>query len=152
MGSKQPDYIRTEISTRYTPTAYNKRSLRDESSAPIVRIVGMGAFIALAFLGLIVRLWYLQVVQGDEHLRVAMDKGKGIPLRVRAARGMITDSNGKPLVTNVTKFAILVRPGDGPDQCSSPGSNKCARRGYGDKTSQQSAAHHAGIGLAKSFP
>jgi penicillin-binding protein 2 len=124
MGKKNPDYIRTEISTQYTPTARNKRSLRDESSAPIARIVGMGAFIALAFLGLIVRLWYLQVVQGDTHLQTALYTGKGTIMRVRPARGIIKDSDGHPLVVNVTKFAIFARPGNGPDQFPMPLSEK----------------------------
>jgi penicillin-binding protein 2 len=120
MANKNTDYTRTEISTQYTATPRNKRAAHEESSAPVVRIVGMGGVITLAFLGLIVRLWYLQVVQGDEHLKTAQEKGKGVPLRILPVRGVITDNAGNPLVANTTKFAVLVRPGDGLDQFPMP--------------------------------
>ncbi|GAB6038295.1 penicillin-binding protein 2 [Fundidesulfovibrio butyratiphilus] len=61
-----------------------------------------------------VRLWYLQVHKGEQFAEQAKDN----QLRqasIHAARGMITDRNGKPLAVNEPSFALGLIREDCPD-------------------------------------
>src|SRR4029077_4951938 len=62
---------------------------------------------------LTVRLWDLQVVQGD-HYRSLAEGNRLLRLPVPADRGIILDRSGKILVRNIPGFAVSVVPVDLP--------------------------------------
>jgi penicillin-binding protein 2 len=51
------------------------------------------------------RLWYLQVLAGDQYERIAADNGRGSIVEP-ATRGRILDDLGRPLVTNRTSLVV----------------------------------------------
>ena len=53
------------------------------------------------------RLWYLQVLAGDQYERIAADNGRGTIVEP-ATRGRILDDMGRPLVTNRTSLVVSV--------------------------------------------
>jgi penicillin-binding protein 2 len=57
------------------------------------------------------RLWYLQVLAGDQYERIAADNGRGTIVEP-ATRGRILDDMGRPLVTNRTSLVVSVSPPD----------------------------------------
>jgi penicillin-binding protein 2 len=66
--------------------------------------------VALALLGvLFFRLWFLQVLKGDEFLAQARNN-RTREFRVSAPRGEILDRGGKVLVDNRTSLALQVNP------------------------------------------
>ncbi len=70
--------------------------------------------IAIAIFSVIgLRLWYLQVLSGDEYRDLANDN-RVREVRVQAPRGDIVDRDGKVLVANRTELALIVQPDDLP--------------------------------------
>ncbi|MCX8052436.1 MAG: penicillin-binding protein 2 [Armatimonadetes bacterium] len=67
-----------------------------------------GLVIALFFL-LIARLWYLQIVLGEELLTLS-ESNRIRLLRTRAPRGTILDRNGRVLATSRPQFVVLATP------------------------------------------
>ena len=66
-------------------------------------------FFAIIVVVLLVRLWYLQIIQGDRLSEVALNqRTRVIPLL--APRGIIYDRHGEPLVTNRIAFTVSVLP------------------------------------------
>ena len=59
------------------------------------------------------RLWYLQVLSGDNYRDQANDN-RVREVRVQAPRGNILDRDGKVLVANRTELALQVEPDDLP--------------------------------------
>src|SRR4051794_8402651 len=57
------------------------------------------------------RLWYLQVMAGDQYERIAADNGRGTIVEP-ATRGRILDDMGRPLVTNRTSLVVSVSYAD----------------------------------------
>jgi len=78
------------------------------------RMAVLGGLKAAAISGLVARLYYLQIVEGDRYTMLAEDNR--ISLRLLAPpRGLIVDRNGVPLAVNEQNFrAVLVseRAGD----------------------------------------
>lgn len=71
------------------------------------------SFVILAIAILIGRLFLLQAVQGSAHLLLA----EGNRIRVRsipAPRGIIYDRSGKPLVSNIARYDLVIIPADMP--------------------------------------
>ena len=54
---------------------------------------------------LFARLWYLQVLAGDQYEKIAANNGRGT-IAERATRGRILDDMGRPLVTNRTSLVV----------------------------------------------
>jgi penicillin-binding protein 2 len=79
------------------------------------RIGILGALALAAFALLILRLWALQVLSGDDYLRAARDNQLR-QVRVEATRGQILDRNGKVLVDNRTVTSIRIWPSNLPDR------------------------------------
>ena len=78
------------------------------------RIGILGALALAAFALLILRLWALQVLSGDDYLRVA----KNNQLRrisVEATRGQILDRDGRLLVDNRSVTSVRIWPSDLPE-------------------------------------
>src|SRR3954470_18131345 len=76
--------------------------------------VGLLGMVAVAvFAALFLRLWSLQILNGDQLLRAAQDNQRR-EVRVPAPRGSIVDRNGLPLVINVPGTVVQI------DQASLP--------------------------------
>ena len=65
----------------------------------------LGAILVVPFVVLVARLWYLQVMHGDEFLHAAQSNRTRI-LRIEAARGEIIDANGSLLAADRPQFAV----------------------------------------------
>jgi penicillin-binding protein 2 len=69
--------------------------------------------IALLISLLVARMWYLQILHGDEFRNKARSNQVS-SVRSPAPRGVIQDSQGRPLVTNGAQFTIVVSQPDLP--------------------------------------
>lgn len=78
------------------------------------RLLIVTIILGLAFLVLGSRLWYLQVLRGDEFAQFSMENHIRVE-RIPAPRGRILDRYGKELVINRTSFDIYVIPKDVKD-------------------------------------
>jgi penicillin-binding protein 2 len=74
-----------------------------------LRLAIFGAFALVLFGVLFFRLWFLQVLKGDEYLAQARNN-RTREFRVSAPRGEILDRNGKVLVDNRTSLALQLNP------------------------------------------
>ncbi len=84
------------------------RSKRLATRATIIAGIAVAIF-SVVFL----RLWYLQVLSGDDYRDLANDN-RVREVRVQAPRGDILDRDGKVLVANRTELALQVLPEDLP--------------------------------------
>ena len=75
----------------------------------LTRAAVLGLVAAILFGILVVRLWSLQVVTGDEYLAEAK-ANRTLEFRVRAPRGEILDRNGEVLVGNRARTALQLDP------------------------------------------
>jgi len=74
-----------------------------------LRVAVLGV-IAFALFGIVFfRLWYLQVLSGDQYLRQARDN-RVRELSVQAPRGAVLDRNGDPLVENRVATVVKLDP------------------------------------------
>ncbi|MGH7891627.1 MAG: penicillin-binding protein 2, partial [Thermodesulfobacteriota bacterium] len=78
------------------------------------RLVIATIILGIAFLGLVSRLWFLQVLKGDEFEAFSRDNRIRIE-RVPASRGRILDRYGRELVVNRPSFDVYVLPKDAGD-------------------------------------
>jgi len=71
------------------------------------RLMGAAFFMLIAFAVLAARLFYLQVIEGEEFLRLS--ENNCIRLKsVEASRGLIYDRNGVLLVDNRPSFDLKI--------------------------------------------
>jgi penicillin-binding protein 2 len=82
-----------------------------------VRIGLLGMLAIAIFAVLFLRLWSLQILNGDQLLRAAQNNQRR-DVRLPAPRGPILDRNGQALVTNVPGIAVTVWLSDLPKQRS----------------------------------
>ena len=92
----------------------------DEAPLPGPRVAPPGfrrrlgiafAVSVLAFSGLVLRLWHLQVAEGEYHR--SLSENNRIRLkRVNATRGLVFDRHGKLLVENRPSFDVVMVPED----------------------------------------
>src|SRR5262245_64321112 len=75
------------------------------------RIAVASAIVLLAFVGIVVRLVSLQVVQGAE-MRSLSEHNRIRLVRVPAARGVVYDRNGELLIDNRPSFDVVYVPED----------------------------------------
>ena len=74
-----------------------------------LRVAVLGV-IAFALFGIVFfRLWFLQVLSGDQYLQQARDN-RVREVRVEAPRGSIVDRNGQPLVENRVATVVQLDP------------------------------------------
>ena len=95
--SLRPPEMRTPPSRQQTMRAAGQRAW------------GFGSIIALLFLALVARLWYLQIAHGDD-FRDAAAANQARRIRTRAPRGTITDRHGVLLAANRPRLAIYATP------------------------------------------
>jgi penicillin-binding protein 2 len=79
-----------------------------------LRIAILGAIVVAAIATVVLRLWSLQILDGDHYRALAKDHGI-LDVRVHPPRGEILDRNGKVLVENRTVMALELRPSDLPN-------------------------------------
>lgn len=73
------------------------------------------AIIIFMFGILVIQLINLQVIHGEDYKQQsAINAIREVP--TSAARGLIYDRNGKPLVSNSARFSVTIIPGDLPDR------------------------------------
>lgn len=84
------------------------RSSRLSTRVTVITAIAIAIF---SVVGL--RLWYLQVLSGDDYRDQANDN-RVREVRVQAPRGDILDRDGKVLVANRTQLALTVEPDDLP--------------------------------------
>jgi penicillin-binding protein 2 len=71
------------------------------------RILVSGYIIVAIFFILAVRLWQLQILEGDEYRKISEENRLRI-VRVAAPRGIIYDRNGIPLVRNAPYYYVSI--------------------------------------------
>lgn len=82
---------------------------QDDQQERTSKSVRLSIVVCALFAVLVVRLFYLQVVQGDTNIRLS--KENGMQLRViKAPRGLILDRNGAVLARNRPSYAICMLP------------------------------------------
>ena len=72
-----------------------------------LRLVVVQMMVLSLFLTLFARLWYLQVVGGETYQAAAADNAVR-DVEIAAPRGLIVDSQGRPLVANRTSWVVTV--------------------------------------------
>ncbi|MBJ7356480.1 penicillin-binding protein 2 [Nocardioides sp.] len=75
-----------------------------------LRLVVVQALVFSLFATLLVRLWYLQVVTGEEYTAQAASQSVR-EIVVQPQRGLIVDDQGRPLVTNRTSWVVSIDRG-----------------------------------------
>jgi penicillin-binding protein 2 len=80
-----------------------------------LRLAILGALALAVFAVLLLRLWALQVLSGEQYLRAAQNNQLRTT-RVEARRGVIRDRHGRVLVGNVEGTALQLWPADLPDK------------------------------------
>lgn len=66
-------------------------------------------FISMTFVTFAIRLWYLQIISGNE-LRDFSEKNRIKQMKIPAPRGLILDRQGKVLVQNLPGFEVVLSP------------------------------------------
>ncbi len=92
----------------------NRRGLTPQLA---FRIALIGGVALLAFGVIFFRLWYLQVLSGDQYEAKANDN-RVREIKVQAPRGEVVDRDGRVLVDNRTGLAVKVTPGKLPEERS----------------------------------
>ena len=78
-----------------------------------LRIAILGAVLVAAIATVLLRLWSLQILDGEHYRALAKDHGI-LDVRVHPPRGEVLDRNGKVLVENRTVMTLQLRPSDLP--------------------------------------
>jgi len=73
------------------------------------RVTVLAVIVLVVFLGLLARLWYLQVAMGDELLKQSQANWDKL-LRTRAPRGSILYRDGEVLATSRPQFVVMAIP------------------------------------------
>ncbi len=81
----------------------------DEAKEFQSRYKSLSAFIILTFIVFILRLMWLQIVQGNE-LRQFSENNRIKQNKISAPRGLILDRDGKALVENLPGFEVIISP------------------------------------------
>jgi penicillin-binding protein 2 len=82
---------------------------QDEQQERTTKSVRLSIVVAAIFSILLVRLFYLQVIQAD--LNIQLSRENGMQLRtIKAPRGLILDRNGAVLARNRPSYSICVLP------------------------------------------
>ena len=92
---------------RFTP-----REVPPELAARIAAGVGL---VLVAFVAIVARLWFLQVVLGPR-MRMESENNRTRLVRVPSARGVVYDRRGEILIDNRASFDVVFVPEDAPDR------------------------------------
>lgn len=86
----------------------SSRDRRTPTPQLALRVAAFGIIAVGVFAILFLRLWFLQVLQGDQYLTQAANNGARV-VRVAAPRGKIVDRNGEPLVLNEVATVVSLQ-------------------------------------------
>ena len=78
-----------------------------------VRVAVLGGFAFVLFAIIFFRLWFLQVLSGDDYVTQAREN-RVRKIKIEAPRGDIVDRNGKTLVKTRQAAVVQVLPNDLP--------------------------------------
>src|SRR3954462_14424238 len=84
-----------------------------------LRVAILGAVVVAAIATVLLRLWSLQILDGEHYRALAQDHGV-LDVRVHPPRGEIVDRNGRVLAENHTVMAPQPRPWDLPPDKAAP--------------------------------
>lgn len=79
------------------------------------RIFAISYVVIFIFAILLLRLWYLQVIKGEEYKHIA-ERNRLRILKIPAPRGIIYDRNGNALVRNIPSFDISMARDSIPEE------------------------------------
>jgi penicillin-binding protein 2 len=106
---------RTGLKMKPDETTYYKPDSAQENLQR--RLAGLGIIIMIAFAVLFTRLWFMQIVSGNEYRKKA--EGNRIrEISIEAPRGRILDRKGRVLVKNRNALTIAIVPAELKDQRS----------------------------------
>ena len=88
---------------------------REIPSELSTRIAMTGSLVLVAFMLVLARLWFLQLVKGEE-MRSLSEHNRIRLVRVASARGVVYDRHGEILVDNRPSFDVVFVPEDAPDR------------------------------------
>lgn len=80
-----------------------------EMEQPKQRAILLGLFVVVLFFLLLLRLWYLQIIKGDDY-RTMSENNRLRFLPVAASRGALLDRNSMVLVNNRPSFSLSIIP------------------------------------------
>ncbi len=93
---------------------FRSEEQRPNNAQFAVRVAVLSGITLVVFAAVFFRLWYLQVLSGDEYLAQSKDNQvRTIP--IQAPRGEIEDAKGRTLVANRTAVSLQVRPDELPE-------------------------------------
>lgn len=96
----------------------SSRDRRTPTPQLALRVAAFGIIAVGVFAILFLRLWFLQVLQGDQYLTQAANNGARV-VSVAAPRGKIVDKSGEPLVLNEVATVVSLQadaiPGEDRD-------------------------------------
>ncbi len=84
------------------------RDRRTPTPQLALRVAAFGIIAVGVFAILFLRLWFLQVLQGDQYLTQAANNGARV-VKVAAPRGKIVDRSGEPLVLNEVATVVTLQ-------------------------------------------
>jgi penicillin-binding protein 2 len=96
---------------------FRQEEQRPMTSQFAVRIAILSGLALIAFAAIFFRLWYLEILSGDEYL-VQAQNNRVREITVQAPRGEILDRDGRVLVENRTALSLQVRPEQLPRRTS----------------------------------
>lgn len=96
-----------------SPAASGPSGSPADTGPSLGRVRAFGAIAFLLFSMLVARLWYLQILRGAEFIEKS-ERNRTRQFRMVAPRGVITDRDGKVLVSNGAQFTVFVEPKDLP--------------------------------------
>ena len=82
---------------------------QDDQQERTLKSVRLSIVVAAIFSILLVRLFYLQVIQADLNIRLSRENGMQLRV-IKAPRGLILDRNGAVLARNRPSYSICVLP------------------------------------------
>lgn len=88
-----------------------RRRLPGEDRSAGMRLAILATAVLLLFAVLVFRLWFLQILSGDQFAAQA-DNQRLRTVLIQAPRGVIYDRNGSPLVTNRAGLSVGILPMD----------------------------------------
>ena len=101
----------SDCSRRSSPTgSWRDRRRSTGENRSRLRLVVIQALVFSLFATLLVRLYYLQVVSGDEYAAQAASQSIR-EIVVQPQRGLIVDDEGRPLVANRTSWVVSIDRG-----------------------------------------
>jgi penicillin-binding protein 2 len=111
----------------------SSRDRRTPTPQLALRVAAFGIIAFGIFAILFLRLWFLQILQGEQYLTQAASNGARV-VRVAAPRGMIVDRNRKALVENRASIVVTLQADAIPDD------DRAAIANWGQKQGQYEVA------------